>query len=76
MEHESDGDTSCNWCARYSHQRIGTETGGRESERKGEREREVRRPCQRTEKIWNMKVTVQLPKIGTETGGFGNKRTS
>ena len=19
MEHESDGDTDCNWCARYSH---------------------------------------------------------
>ena len=28
MEHESDGgDTSCNWHAWYSHQRIGTETG-------------------------------------------------
>ena len=27
MEHESDGGTSCNWCARYSHQRIGTGTG-------------------------------------------------
>ena len=27
MEHESDGDTSCNWHARYSHQRNGTETG-------------------------------------------------
>ena len=26
MEHESDGDTSCNWHARYSHQRI--HTGG------------------------------------------------
>ena len=22
MEHESDGDTNCNWCTRYSHQRI------------------------------------------------------
>ena len=28
MEHKSDGDTSCNWCTRYSHQKIGTETGG------------------------------------------------
>ena len=28
MGHESDGDTNCNWHARYSHQRIGTETGG------------------------------------------------
>ena len=28
MEHESDGDTNCNWYARYSHQRIVTETGG------------------------------------------------
>ena len=28
MEHESDGDTSCNWCTWYSHQRIGTGTGG------------------------------------------------
>ena len=26
MEHESDGDTNCNWCTRYSHQRIGTRT--------------------------------------------------
>ena len=25
---EHDGDTSCNWCALYSHQRIGTGTGG------------------------------------------------
>ena len=23
MEQESDGDTHCNWCAQYSHQRIG-----------------------------------------------------
>ncbi len=28
MEDKSDGDTNCNWCAQYSHQRIGTETGG------------------------------------------------
>ena len=28
MEHESDGDTNCNWCTRYSHQRIGKGTGG------------------------------------------------
>ena len=28
MEHESDGDTNSNWCARYSHQKIGTGTGG------------------------------------------------
>ena len=28
MEHESDGVTNCNWCARYSHQRIGIGTGG------------------------------------------------
>ena len=28
IEHESDGDTSCNWCTRYSHQKIGTGTGG------------------------------------------------
>ena len=27
MEHESDGDTNRNWCAQYSHQRIGTGTG-------------------------------------------------
>ena len=26
MEHESDGDTNCNWCAQYSHQRFGTGT--------------------------------------------------
>ena len=24
VEHESDGDTNCDWCTRYSHQRIGT----------------------------------------------------
>ena len=28
MEHESGGDTNCNWCTRYSHQRIGTGFGG------------------------------------------------
>ena len=28
IEHESDGDTDCNWCAWYSHQRIDKETGG------------------------------------------------
>ena len=28
MEHEIDCDTSCNWCTRYSHQRIDTGTGG------------------------------------------------
>ena len=27
MQHESDSDTYCNWCTRYSHQRIGTGTG-------------------------------------------------
>ena len=27
MEHESDGDTYCNWCSWYSHQRIATGTG-------------------------------------------------
>ena len=27
MTHESDGDTNCNWRARYSHQRIGTRAG-------------------------------------------------
>ena len=28
MEHESDGDASCKWSARYSHQRIRERTGG------------------------------------------------
>ena len=28
MEHESDGDTNCHWCTRYSQQRIGIGTGG------------------------------------------------
>ena len=28
MEHESDGDTNCNWRARYGHQTIGTGTVG------------------------------------------------
>ena len=31
IEHESDDDNSCNWCARYTHQRIGTGTGGLEN---------------------------------------------
>ena len=26
MEHESDGDTNSNYCARYSHQRLGSAT--------------------------------------------------
>ena len=28
VEHESDGDTNCNWCSWYSHQRIATRIGG------------------------------------------------
>ena len=28
MEHESDGDTNCNWRNQYSHQMIGSRTGG------------------------------------------------
>ena len=28
MEHQSDSDISCNWRARYSHQRIGAGTRG------------------------------------------------
>ena len=28
MKHEIDGDTKCNWYARYNHQRTGTGTGG------------------------------------------------
>ena len=27
MEYESDGDTNCNWCSWYNHQRINTRTG-------------------------------------------------
>ena len=34
MEHESDSDTNCNWCTRYSHQRFGTGTGGLGNKRK------------------------------------------
>ena len=33
MEHESDGDTNCNWCTWYNHQRTGTEIGGLENKR-------------------------------------------
>ena len=33
MERGSDGDTNCNWRARYSHDWIGTETGGLGNER-------------------------------------------
>ena len=28
IEHKSDGDIYCNWCARYSHEGIDKETGG------------------------------------------------
>ena len=27
MEHEGDDEMNCNWCAQFSHQRIGTGTG-------------------------------------------------
>ena len=30
-EHEIDGDTNSNWCARYSHQKLGTWIGGLEN---------------------------------------------
>ena len=33
MEHENDGDTNCNWCSRYSHQKISRRTGGLGSKR-------------------------------------------
>ena len=33
MEHESDGNTNCNWHAQYSNERIGTKTGGVENKR-------------------------------------------
>ena len=33
VEYESDGYTNCNWCFWYSHQRIGTRTGGLENKR-------------------------------------------
>ena len=33
MEHESDGDTNCDWCTQHSRQRIGTGTGGLEDKR-------------------------------------------
>ncbi len=33
MEQESDGDSNCDWCAKYSHQNTGTETGGLENKR-------------------------------------------
>ena len=35
MEHESDDYTSCNWCSWYSHQRIGTKSGGLGNNRMG-----------------------------------------
>ena len=28
MEHESDGDTNCNWCTQNNPQRFGKGTGG------------------------------------------------
>ena len=33
MEHESDDDTDCNWCAWCSQQRFGTGTGGLKNKR-------------------------------------------
>ena len=36
MEHESDGDTNCDWRARCSHQRIDKETGGLGNKRMSE----------------------------------------
>ena len=33
MEHESDGDSNCNWCTRWSHQRIDTGNGGLRNKR-------------------------------------------
>ena len=33
MDHESDGDTNCNWSTRYSHHGISTGTGGLENKR-------------------------------------------
>ena len=33
MDHESGGDTHCNWCTWYSHQRIDKGTGGLGSKR-------------------------------------------
>ena len=34
MEHESDGYTNCNYYSWYTHQRIGTRSGGLENKRK------------------------------------------
>ena len=36
-EHESDADTNCNWCARYSHQSIGKGTGRLGNKRRSSR---------------------------------------
>ena len=33
MEHESDGDTNCNWHTRYSHQSIDKKSGGHGNKR-------------------------------------------
>ena len=33
MAHETDSDTNCNWCARFSHQRTSTRNGGLGNER-------------------------------------------
>ena len=33
MEHESGGDTNCNWCAQNSHQRVDKGTGRIENKR-------------------------------------------
>ena len=50
MEHESDGDTSCNWCTRHSHQRISTRTGGLGNKSGDHSNYSVAEICQNTEK--------------------------
>ena len=84
IEPDDDGNTNYNWCARYSHQRISRGSGS-ENQRNRKKE-QVHRPCQRTKKVWNKRVTVIAIAIGTlgtvsqrlgkGYGGVGKRRTN
>ena len=63
VAHESDGDTNCNWCSWYSHQRIGTETGGLQNKRtSGDNPNySIIEISQNTKKNWEDITVTQTP---------------
>ena len=80
MEHESDGDTSCNWCARYSHQKIDTSTVGLGNKRTSGDEWKNSQKCKKIiiiiiidelKKLCNKKVTV-IPNVFDALGTIPN----